>query len=155
MDRDSLRSYFEFDSTTESTIDFIMLMADRIPEEQFMDCLREMFEQICEDESDTDQTIESVIERTWDDIDLFGEPDDDNAFLEIDEYLKDRFHFVKVMFEVGLEDEAKEFCQRISEGLKKVSEEPRFKEYAPVLLKQREELLEYLDKEEYTRWFEY
>ena len=156
MTEDPLAHFIEHEIYDKYRYDLISRMRGMLTEEQFSECLRGMFGEMCRDRSDVVWEVKSCIEQTWDDIDLFyDEDEDDHTLPDITCYLKDRFYFVEMMFLVGLTDDAEAYCRRIIDALESVSKDPKLKEYSETLIQERDELIDCIERKDYVTWFDY
>jgi len=135
----------------------ISKMRPYLTEDQFKECVEAVFADICEEESDTEQTIMWAVENAWEDFRLSMDWEDmkNTQGPDIDALIKDKFYFVELMFTEGLEDAALEFCKLIVDGLEKVSADPRFGSDRDTLIRLKDELSDCLERKEYIKWFEY
>ncbi len=136
--------------------ELIAYMSECLSDEQFLECMRKVFRDICNG-TDTAASVRWAIEQTWDNIDLYYEDDDSDEEVSPEQMipgLKEGFDFVKVMFEIGLTDDALKFCDRIFEGMGTVLKEPKYDKYWGVLEEQKAELKDCLEMGECSAWFE-
>ncbi len=136
--------------TVEMIEDMMVLLSD----EQLNECVRRSFKGICEENSDVEFSIHSVIENLWFDIaNSYYDDEDEPSLEDMVPLIKDRFDFVKAMAEAGMDAEAVEFCKRIADGMDRVSSDPRYNGVGEILLPQRDELLDLIEKGECEEWF--
>lgn len=138
------------------TVEMIEDMIVHLSDEQLNECVRRSFKRICDENSDVESHIQSVIENLLFDISSSYYDDEDEPSLEdMVPLIKDRFDFVRSMAEAGMDAEAEEFCRRIADGMERVSSDPRYNGVGEILLPQRDELLDLIEKGECGKWFFY
>jgi hypothetical protein len=153
MDRAPVMGYIrQMDS--RRTADLLEETIGFLTDEQFKECLRRAFAKNCPGENDVENAIRRVIENVSFDVESSYYDDDDEVSQDdIADRLRDRFGFVKAMFDAELGEDADEYCRRIADGLDRVSLDERYAKIKDLLVSQRDDMLRNLGDGQSNRWF--
>ncbi len=157
MDKALLFEFINRDMADMFVAGLIKDMSGRLTDEEFKECMRNVFAEIAKRSSDYEYEVERAIENTRFDIEsaYYDDEDDDDLVPSAGPNLKNRYDFVKIMFAADLDEEAIEICDGISEGLLKVSQKKKYERYQEDLTRLRLQLLDCMEKKEYSKWFEH
>ncbi|MBE6521639.1 MAG: hypothetical protein E7Z62_00695 [Thermoplasmata archaeon] len=157
MDKAKLFEFINRDMADMFVAGLIKDMSSRLTDEEFKECMRNVFAEIAKRSSDYEYEVERAIENTRFDIEsaYYDDEDDDDLVPSAGPNLKNRYDFVKIMFAADLDEEAIEICNGISEGLLKVSQKKKYERYQEDLTRLRLQMLDCMEKKEYAKWFEH